>query len=131
MTRAMFNLAILLLLAGCAGRTHPGPTPEQEELAGELAGRNPGPAKSCIPAQNGSSIVIVDSRTVVRRSGRTIWVNRLEGDCPGLRPLATVITEVHGSQHSRGDRVRGLDPGSTIPGPHCPLGDWVPYTTPR
>ena len=131
MTRTSLFLTVALLLGGCAGQTRSAASAEQEGLVRELAGRTAGEAQSCIPVRDSESLTVVDSRTVVRRSGRTTWVNRLDGECPGLRPLVTVIAEIHGSQYCRGDRVRGLDPGTTIPGPHCPLGDWVPYRAPR
>ncbi|TFI56533.1 hypothetical protein E2493_19525 [Sphingomonas parva] len=117
-----------LALGGCAaGSSDTAPTRDQEAFSREIAGLTASEPQSCIPVEQNEALTIVDTRTVVRRSGRTIWVNRLKADCPGLRPLATLIVEVHGGQYCRGDRVRGLDPGSTIPGPQCPLGDWTGY----
>jgi hypothetical protein len=64
----------------------------------------------------------------VLRRGDTVWVNRLEGHCPGLRPLNTLVVEPSlGGQYCRNDRVRAIEPGSSIPGPICPLGDFTPY----
>ena len=121
---------LLLALGGCATQADRGPTGEQEELARDLAGRSAGEPQSCIPTQATSGLTGVDSRTVVQRSGRTIWVNRLDADCPGLRPFNTLIVEAHGSQYCRGDHIRMLEPGATIPGPICVLRDWTPYRTP-
>ena len=131
MQRLSFVLSIALVLGGCAGQTRSAAGAEQEELARELAGRSAGESRTCIPASGSASLDVIDSRTVVSRNGSTIWVNRLDGDCPGLRPFTTVIAELHGTQYCRGDLVRGLDPGSTIPGPRCPLGEWVPYREAR
>src|SRR4051794_3169687 len=116
-------LSLPLALAGCAAQADPAATRDQEAFAGELAERVAGETQSCIQVRQSEGLTIVDRRTVIRRDGRTIWVNRLGADCPGLRPLNTLIVEVHGGQYCRGDLVRGLDPGTTIPGPNCPLGD--------
>lgn len=120
-------LPLGLAVAGCAGQGEPATTRDQEAFAGEIADRTAGPPQSCIPSRQSQGLAIVDRRTIVRREGRTIWVNRLEADCPGLRPLNTLIVEAHGSEYCRGDLVRGLDPGTSIPGAACPLREWVPY----
>jgi len=127
----MRALLFPLLLVGC---TAPGPlstASSQADLAQELDGRVAARPESCVSTSASQGLRIVDSRTLVFHSGGTVWVNRLEDDCPGLRPQDTLIVEVHGAQHCRGDRVRGLPPGTTIPGPTCPLGDFVPYRLPR
>lgn len=128
MKRSLPALSLLLVLAGCAAHGDPA-LREQEAFARELEGRVAGEPQSCVPVRQSEGLTIVDRRTIVRREGRTIWVNRLAADCPGLRPLNTLIVEAHGGQYCRGDLVRGLDPGTTIPGPSCPLRDWVPYRT--
>ena len=119
------------LLVGC---TAPGPlssASSQADLAHELEGRVAGTPESCVSTSASQGLRVVDSRTLVFHSGGTVWVNRLAENCPGLRPFDTAIVEVHGARYCRGDRVRGLSPGTTIPGPMCPLGDFVPYRRPR
>ena len=116
-----------IALAGCAGHSETSPTREQEALGRELAGMRAGEAKRCIAAHRQGSPTIVDRSTVTLQEGRTLWVNRLDSPCPGLQPFNTLIVEVHGSEYCRNDKVRGLEPGSSIPGPICLLGDWVPY----
>ena len=131
MKRSLPLLSLTLLLGACAAHGEPAPTRDQLALAGELEARTAGPAQQCIPSEQAQNLTIVDRHTVVRREGRTIWVNRLEADCPGLKPFATLIVDTYGSQHCRGDLVRGLDAGENIPGPRCPLGNWVPYRLPE
>ena len=126
----MRYLLLPFLLLGCATAGSPGGTDEQAELAKEIGNRLAGAPTSCVPVSSSESLVVIDSRTLVLRSGSTLWVNRLRGSCPGLRPLGTVIVEVQGNLYCRGDRIRGLEPGSTIPGPICPLSDFVPYRRP-
>ena len=120
-----------LFLIGCAT---PGLDPAEQErsaLAAELSGRVAGRAQSCVSTYPAESLRIVDSATLVYGAGGTVWVNRLAGSCPGLRPNDTIIVEVHGSQYCKGDLFRTVTPGSSIPGPMCPLGDFVPYRKPR
>jgi hypothetical protein len=102
---------ILLVLAGCAAPGPQGPSRDQEALGRELAGREARAPENCVPAER----------------GRTLWVNRLEAECPGLRPLDTLVLEVQGSQYCRSDRFRTISAGSTIPGPTCLLGSFTPY----
>ena len=124
-------LIVALLLSGCAAAELGMPSREQADLSRELAGRVAGRAESCVSAGSSQSLQIVDASTLVYRSGDTIWLNRLRAACPGLRPFDTLIIEVRGSQYCKGDQVRSLLPGTTIPGPVCPLGDFTPYRLPR
>ncbi len=124
----MRMLPLLLILAACASPRGEGPTRSQEAFERELAGREAGAAQTCIPATNSSaSLTIVDERTISYRDGRTIWVNRLETECPGMRPLDTLIVELHSGQYCRNDLFRAVNTGSRIPGPNCRLGNFIPY----
>jgi hypothetical protein len=111
-----------LLLAACAA----GPAREAD-LSEELAGRSAGPPQDCVPASAGAGLAPRDSMTLVYRRGDTIWLNRLAATCPALRPTATLIVELHGSQYCRGDRFRTVEPGQSIPGGSCVLGPFIPY----
>jgi hypothetical protein len=127
----MRAFGLLLVLAGCAPT---GSSVEEREPAGlhrELAARVAGEPRSCAPADPSRGLTVVDGRTVTVDQGATLWVNRLAADCPGLRPTSTIVAEVHGDRYCRGDRIRALDPGTTIPGPYCILADWTPYRRPR
>ncbi len=127
----MRALALLLILTACAApdaRSGDGAADLQRELAGRTAGE----PRNCIPAGSQQSLTIVDSRTLTYQQGRTLWVNRMESECPGLRPSDTLIVEVHGSQYCRGDHVRARSvTGGGIPGPVCVLGNFTPYRLPR
>jgi hypothetical protein len=123
-------LPLVLLAAGCAERGE-GPTARaQEAFARDLAGRSAGEPRSCVPAGAGRALVVRDASTITLEEGRTLWVNRLDGACPGLDPFVTLEVEQHGSQYCRGDRVRGREPGRSIPGPWCVLRDFTPYRLP-
>jgi hypothetical protein len=118
-------LAMLVGIGACAPGG--GSTRGDDALARELAERNAGPARDCVPIRAGSALRAVDRQTITYRQGGTLWVSRLAGPCPGLRDLEPIIVEPTGSQYCRGDRIRSLEPGSTIPGPTCILESFVPY----
>jgi hypothetical protein len=120
-------LPLLLLAAGCAATGTDATGRDQQALTEELEGRSAGAPQSCVPTRQAQSLQIVDRRTLVYRDFDTIYVNRLDADCPGMRPLTTLIVEAHGSQYCRGDRVRAVETQGGIPGPYCLLRDFVPY----
>jgi hypothetical protein len=121
--RAVF--AGSLILAGCAA-VGPSAQPSRDFLA-VTAGRVAGETRTCIPNIGRSGLSAVDSRTLSYDGGSVLWLNRLPQDCPGLRPLSTLIVETIGTQYCRGDRFRANEPGSIIPGPSCVLSDFTAY----
>ncbi len=116
------RLLPILFLAACASGSA-----SEADLSRELAGRTAGEAEECVPGSSAGSLVARDSQTLVYRDGDTLWVNRLEAACPGLRPTSTLIVDLHGSQYCRGDRFRTVEPGGSIPGPTCLLGRFTPW----
>jgi hypothetical protein len=127
----MRSLWLVLALPACStGTAAPIEEREKAALERELAGRAAGESRSCVSSAPGQYLEAVSNDTFVYRVGRTIWVNRPQSECRGMRPLTTLIIETYGSQYCRGDRVRPLEPGTTIAGPYCVLGDWTPYRRP-
>jgi hypothetical protein len=122
----MRELALILAALTMASCSRP-VTPPGSDVAQLLAGRVAGPPQTCIPTDQSSGLRAIDEQTLAYGSGRTIYINRLGGPCPGMQPLSTLIIEAEGSQYCRGDRVRGREMGSIIAGPTCILGNWVPY----
>lgn len=123
---------IPLLLTACAivGCTRPA-EPAGAAVTQALAGRVAGAPQTCISSYSNQNLRAIDASTIAYGSGRTIYVNHLAGPCPGLGDLNTIIVDAQdGTQYCRGTRVRGLELGAIIPGPWCPLGDWVPYRRP-
>ncbi len=127
-TAAAFVLA--LALAGCAGR---GSIEERERsgLERALAGRTAGAPQACVPRVQATNLNAVDSRTVTYDTGGTLYVSRLAAECPGLRPDSTLVVETFGDRYCANDRLRALEPGTTIPGPICRLGEFTPYRARR
>lgn len=117
-------IAPLILVAACA----PAAPSRPPAAIPELAGRTAGVPQRCVPIRQNDSLRIADSGIVLYGSGRTLWLNRLGSDCPGMTRMDVLVVEPTGSQYCRGDLVRTVDPVSRIPGPACRLGDFVPYT---
>ena len=122
--------ATLMLVAG--GSLLLGAAPRGEDrLARELDGRTAGQPRNCVPIVQNEALRIVDENSLVYREGRTLWVNRLPKPCRGLRPDQTLVVRPTGAQHCRGDYVRSLLRGTTIPTGLCRLGEFTPYQRPR
>jgi hypothetical protein len=115
-------LPLLLLASACASSSA-----REAELSLDLAGRTAGPSEECVPTSTGVNLVPRDSRTLVYSLGDTVWVNRLDSACPGLDAMSTLVIEAHGSRYCRGDRIRALSPGQSIPGPYCVLRSFTPW----
>lgn len=121
----MRALLLMALLTGCtAGQNR---MDDQEALARELAGRVAGEPRSCVPASANQALTVADRRTLTYRSGDTLWVNRLGEGCSGFDPMDVLVIESQGGSYCRGDRVRGVERGMSIPGPICMLREFTPY----
>ena len=129
-----FGLIASMALAGCAygdADTAPAPIRDKEAkiLEKELKGKVAGKPQSCISnSRNVNTIRISDDTLLYRESGRTVYVNKLRGSCPGLtRGDDIMVVETFSGQHCSGDIIRLVDRTSGIPGPVCSLGEFVPY----
>lgn len=111
-------LAFLLCAWACAA--------PHRDAASELAGLTAGEAQACVIAGPTARLVARDRRTIVVEEGRTLWVSRLEADCPGLDPAVAVAIDSDPGRYCRGDRIRAIEPGRQ-PGPFCPLEGFAPY----
>lgn len=120
----------VLLLASVVASCMQSNAPIDAPLSHELAGRAVGAPQACIPTMSNDSLSAIDSTTLVYRSGTTIYLNHPSAPCSAIAPFNTLIVEAQAGHYCRGDRVRGLEPGATIAGPVCILGDWVPYRRP-
>lgn len=119
-------LPLLILLSACAG-ADPRSSSDTDALALELSTRTAGPAQDCLPPGRTPGPDIVDARTIVYRERDTLWVNRLDGPCPGLSRHSTLAVEPLAGQICRGTRIRAIDPGSSMSGPTCVLRAFTPY----
>lgn len=113
-----------LLLAGCAQALDPA---DQGAALARLAGAPTGPAQACVSPAHNDGLMVIDRQTVAYRIGRTLWVNRLAHLCPSLTPTSTVLIERFGGQACRGNRIRTIEHGLSIPSGACLLGDFTPH----
>lgn len=128
--RALMLIAAAGAAATIAGCSQPAP-PRGTEVAEALAGRVAGAPQTCITTNAAENLHVLDPQTLAYGTGRTIYISRLAAACPALSQFNTLIVEGGlPGQYCRNDRVRGLEPGLSIPGPSCNLGDWVPYRLP-
>lgn len=124
--RSFIPIAAAIAAAGCAAP----PEPSGEAFAREIAGMTAGPSKACVSTFGRESLRVIDGSTLAYGSGSMVYINRLPGTCPGLRPLSTLIVDAQSGQYCRGDRVRAVEVAGAIPGPPCNLGDWTLYRRP-
>ncbi len=116
MTRAALLLATLALTGAARHSRDP------------FEGRVPGPTKDCVELNQQEGLVIADEHTITYRDGSRLWRTGPMGNCPALRPLATLVVEVYGGQVCRGDRFRVVEPGLSVPSGFCRFGAFTPYT---
>jgi hypothetical protein len=129
MTPRLIAGAVALAVAACA--TAADTRKADSDLAKALAGRTPGKPVDCIDRSTVDGPQIIDSTTLLYRSGRHVWRNTLEASCPALRQTSILIVEAHGSQMCRNDLFRATEVGSVVPGPICRLGKFTPYEKPK
>jgi hypothetical protein len=121
-------LLLAVLAASCAA-----PSPRERDaraLDEELAGRVAGASQDCAGGGVNDRLVVAAPGVLAIRDGRTLWVSRLDSACAYIDPTDTLIVDAHGSRYCRGDRVRGLEPGVSIPGPSCLVEAFTPYRRP-
>lgn len=124
---------MVAVLASCAAV--PAPESRSSAEAGQV---------SCIQLSQVAGRRVVDASSVLfEMTGPANYVNRLQGQCPGLARLGTSATVSiasggEGGRLCRGDRIRVVDPveasGTGLRSyPTCVLSDFepVPRTTAR
>ena len=128
MRRAAEAAALALLLGGCAASDARFAEAQRSELAEEIAGRIAGAPVDCVPER--AALRITGGALIAVEGGR-LWANDNDRRCAGATIDPLVIAEpLTGSRLCRNDRFRTLPRGSSIAGPICRVGAWVPYTTP-
>ena len=125
--RALILIAAAATIAGCS---RPG-VPQRSELAETIAGRVAAAPRSCISTNEAQNLRVLDPQTLAYGFGPTVYINRLQAACPGISQFNAIIVEPGlPGQYCRYDRIRSLQPGTSIPGPSCNLGEWIPYRKP-
>lgn len=98
-----------------------------------LKGKVAGEPVNCISNYGRDGLErISDSMVVYRASGRTVYVNNLNGNCSGLATGNDIIvTKTFGGQLCRNDTLKLVDSSTGFPGTICSLGAFTPYSKPK
>ena len=133
--RSMSLLLLTVALGACTTGPQPGRTAKAEaHLQQVLAGKVPGPGRSCLPHYRADNMVVIDDNTILFRDGRTVYRNDFRGGtCSRLGSgfYALLTRSSGGTGLCRGDIAEVVDTSSGMQVGSCVLGDFVPYTTPR
>lgn len=134
----MKPIALPILLAAWTATATPAPTPapartdrDRAALDQRLAGHVPGAAQRCLDRIHMNDIE-THRDTILYKEGRTIWVNRVAGNCAGLAQGDRVVTQsLTPGQSCAGDIVRTqATTGGALTG-SCVFGEFVPYRRAR
>lgn len=133
--RSVYLLLLTVALGACSTGPQPGRSAQaQAHLQMLLAGKSPGKPVACLPQYRANDMVVIDDNTVAYHSGRTVFVNNIQGGaCSQLGGgfYALVTKSIGGAGLCRGDIARVLDTSNGSIVGSCVLGDFVPYTAPR
>lgn len=130
----MRSIPLLLaaaVLTGCM--TQPPPATRSAEAEAEfqklIAGKVAGQPITCLPSYKRNEMVTIDDGTVAFKNGRTVYVNKLIGECSGLDSgFYALVTNSSGPGLCRGDIARVTDVRTGMTAGSCAMGDFVPYT---
>jgi hypothetical protein len=121
--------AVALMSCTASADNRPGPQSRADkELSAALNGRTAGKPQDCIDNIGLEGPQVIDGHTLLYRAGgQVVWRNDLDGNCPGLDSMATIVIVLHGSQICQHDMFHTINSGSSIPGPTCAMGKFTPY----
>lgn len=119
-TRALIAAVLALPLTAAAADKSP------------LAGRVAGTPQRCITLRQTEGLTIAERDLILfRESGRRIYRATPIGQCGQLQPFNALILDLYsGNTVCENDRFRVLTSGTSIPGPYCRFGKFVPYDRP-
>lgn len=129
--RKIYLVIVGLALTSCM--TQPPPATRTAKAEAEFqkltAGKAAGKPFSCLPSYRGGNMVTIDDRTVAFKTGSTVYVNHLIGECPNLSSgFYTLVTRSSGPGLCRGDIAKVADVSTGMVLGACAIGDFVPYT---
>lgn len=132
MLRINFRLAAIagLSLLSVAAVTNAKPDAGPEALAKALAGRTAGPATRCVPDFRSSEMKIVDDNTIIFGQGKTVYLQRPVGGCPGLGMggNSLVARQFATNRMCQGDINEVVDVRNGITVGSCVFEPFIPYT---
>src|SRR3546814_5823078 len=81
----------------------------QATLTKALEGKVAGKPQSCMSMIPRAALQVISDDVLLYKIGRTVYVNRMMGNCSGLTNGRTLVSNVWGSQVCRGDIARVAD----------------------
>lgn len=101
-----------------------------EALGKALAGRTAGPATRCVPDFRSSDMKIIDDGTIIFGQGKTVYLQKPVGGCPGLGigGNSLVARQFATNRMCQGDINEVVDVRNGITIGSCVFEDFVPYT---
>jgi hypothetical protein len=131
----MRGSSVLLLGATLASSAAPPPDPVQSAQIDRqfqyfIAGRSAGPAVSCMPTFNTNDMVVLNDHTVGFKSGGTVYVAHMQGDCNNLGTpgYALVTRQPTGNRLCSGEIATVVDVHNNFTVGSCSFDEFTPYT---
>jgi hypothetical protein len=124
-------IGIAFLAASAATMAKPDDVSKSTQaLAKALAGRTPGPATRCVNNFRSSDMKIIDDGTILFGDGKTIYLQRPVGGCPGLHVGGNTLVarQFATNRLCQGDINEVVDARNGITIGSCVFEDFVPYT---
>jgi len=134
MTNAIRLAAILSAAALASSSTAMSPqalSPHAaSQLSQALAGRTAGPPVNCVQNFRSSTMKVIDEGTIIYGSGRTIYVQKPVGGCPGLTMGAhsLVARKFTTNRICAGDINQVTDLRTGVIVGSCVFKPFIPYT---
>ena len=130
-TSSALAIGAVLIAASAATIAKPGHSPKSAEaLAKALAGRTAGPSTRCVPDFRTSDMKIIDDGTIIFGQGKTVYLQRPAGGCPGLGigGNSLVARQFATNRMCQGDINEVVDVRNGITVGSCVFEDFIPYT---
>lgn len=134
MTNILRIAAIASVAALASSSTAMSPQPGSPEaaqrLARALAGRAAGPATACVPNFRSSEMKVIDDSQILFGSGRTVYLQRPAGGCPGLGTGSNTLVALKAGTNRlcEGDINQVVDARNGIIVGSCVFKPFIPYT---
>jgi hypothetical protein len=100
---------------------------EASEINDLLKGLSPGEPQSCIQQTRVTQSHAFTNTILYEYSPREIYRVTTTPGCTGLRYGDIIVSRTPSGNLCRGDIIRTVSPGSSIPSGSCALGDFIPY----
>lgn len=129
--RTIAAMAVLMLLAGCAGTDRPAGTSANNALSDVATFKASGEPRQCIPLRNTNLTPAGPNHVMARVNANNQFRNELRSACPGLDRGRVIVLRTNIGQMCELDVFEVVDPISGISFGVCSLGLFTPVEVPR